>query len=207
MVPSELVGAGEYTRALRRGRHGRAVQRDGRAIGAGAAPTVVVTDVYAGDMANEASAEAGAAEQAAGRGPTGPAGVAFCRRCRIGAVDAQGLCVLCGAAQQPPTPGQRLAAAGGALLSLALSPAALAVLVVSIVVLAVATVTHYGSRAPAGVPRLPAVGPAALAGASQGDLGSLALGLLGPALVQTLVLLAIVVAVLVLRRRRARRAA
>jgi hypothetical protein len=119
----------------------------------------------------------------------------YCRSCHIGTFDAEGLCVLCGASQTPPTRRTRLAEAGGAVLSALLSPAALLVCCLGVLLVALA---RFGHQLPAGAPRLP--GAVAAGGAS-----GVALGLIGTVILQSIVLLLVVIIVLlVLRRRRER---
>jgi hypothetical protein len=132
--------------------------------------------------------------------------MAYCGRCRIGTIDAQGLCVLCGAPATPPTRRGRAAERLGGLLSALLSPAALGAAAAVGLLVAVAAVTQYGTRVPAGVPRLGALAPPTPGGAAQAaDPGGLVLRLLLPALIQALLftlLLLLVLYVLNLWRRR-----
>jgi hypothetical protein len=88
----------------------------------------------------------------------------YCARCRLGTLDAGGLCVLCGAPATPPSKRRRLAEAIGGLVAAALSPAALAIVAAAALLVSVALVTQFGAQAPAGAPRLGLPGPnAALA--------------------------------------------
>jgi hypothetical protein len=119
--------------------------------------------------------------------------VVYCARCRIGTVDEQGLCRLCGAPQRPPTRLGRLAEAGGLALNAMLQPGVLVVLAAS------------GSAPPAGIPR---VGPGALFGppaslaAVQHDPVGAVLRFLVPVLVQALLFGFLLLSVFLLLRRR-----
>ena len=73
--------------------------------------------------------------------------VTYCARCRIGTVDEQGLCSLCGAPQRPPSALGRLAEAGDAFLATLLQPAVLALLALGALLL-----LPRPSAAPASVP-------------------------------------------------------
>jgi hypothetical protein len=80
--------------------------------------------------------------------------VLYCQVCRIGTIDQQGLCRLCGAPQRPPSRLGRLAEAAGNLLNVLLQPAVLAVAGLAAVLLLAAVVQLPGVQAPAGVPRV-----------------------------------------------------
>jgi uncharacterized membrane protein YfcA len=89
----------------------------------------------------------------------------------------------------------QVAEAGGAVLSALLTPVALVVCALGVLLVAL---SRYGAQAPAGTLRLP--GSVAGGGAS-----GVAFGLIGPAILQAILLLLIVVViVLVMRRRRER---
>ncbi|CAA9275290.1 MAG: hypothetical protein AVDCRST_MAG77-3485 [uncultured Chloroflexi bacterium] len=122
-----------------------------------------------------------------------PGDMAYCRTCRIGTFDGEGLCVLCGAPQTPPTRRHRVAEAGGAVLSALLTPVALVVCGLGLLLVAL---SRYGGQAPTGTLRL----PGSAAGAS-----GVAFGLIGPVILQAIVLLLIVVVILLLMRRRGER--
>lgn len=131
--------------------------------------------------------------------------VAYCSRCRIGTIDAQGLCGLCGAPQRPPSRGSRLAEAGGALLETVLRPDFLALIAVVGIFLLAAVVIPAGSQPPAG---MPAFNPGAflspqatLAAARQDPLGAF-LRFLVPALVQGLLFGLLLLSLLMFLRRR-----
>src|SRR5262245_767910 len=79
--------------------------------------------------------------------------VVYCQVCRMGTIDEQGLCRLCGAPQRPPTGLGRLAEVGGSLLNALLQPAVLVVLGVAVAMLLAAVVTIPGAPLPAGAPR------------------------------------------------------
>ena len=126
--------------------------------------------------------------------------MSYCVRCRIGTLDAQGLCVLCGAPQTPPTARRRaLDVAGGALGAL-LNPLVVGALVFAALAVAAAVVSQGGAHAPAGVPRMGLGSPldvrAALA-TGRSDPWGTALRLLAPAMAQAL-LFALLLTVLVL---------
>jgi hypothetical protein len=131
--------------------------------------------------------------------------VVYCARCRIGTVDEQGLCRLCGAPQRPPTRLGRLAEAGGLALNAVLQPGVLVVLAVAGALLLAAVVATSGSSPPAGVPR---VGPGALLGppasltAAQHDPVGTVLRFLVPVLVQALLFGFLLLSVFLLLRRR-----
>jgi hypothetical protein len=131
--------------------------------------------------------------------------VVYCARCRIGTVDEQGLCRLCGAPQRPPTRLGRLAEAGGLALNAMLQPGVLVVLAVAGALLLAAVVAMSGSAPPAGVPR---VGPGALFGppasltAVQHDPVGAVLRFLVPVLVQALLFGFLLLSVFLLLRRR-----
>jgi hypothetical protein len=136
--------------------------------------------------------------------------VGYCARCRIGAIDEQGLCSLCGAPQRPPTRLSRLLEQGGLLLDLLLNPLSLGVLALAVVLLVTAVAAQLGAHVPAivGGPR-GAPGPfepTALLEAARADpLGALWRFLL-PAMVQALLFgLLLLLAVLLWRRRPPRR--
>jgi hypothetical protein len=130
----------------------------------------------------------------------------YCAHCRIGTIDKDGLCLLCGAPAQPPTRAGRLAEASGTALSVLLSPAVLGTALALLLVVAVATESHFGAVTPAGVPRrglgvLPNM-QAALA-LSRTDPASALVHLLLPALVQALLFgLLLLILVFVWRRLR-----
>jgi hypothetical protein len=131
--------------------------------------------------------------------------VVYCARCRIGTVDEQGLCRLCGAPQRPPTRLGRLAEAGGLALNALLQPGILVVLAVAGALLLAAVVATSGTAPPAGIPR---VGPGALLGppaslaAAQHDPVGAALRFLVPVLVQALLFGFLLLCVFLLLRRR-----
>jgi hypothetical protein len=131
--------------------------------------------------------------------------VVYCARCRIGTVDEQGLCRLCGAPQRPPTRLGRLAEAGGLALNAMLQPGVLVVLAVAGAFLLAAVVAASGSAPPAGIPR---VGPGALFGppaslaAVQHDPVGAVLRFLVPVLVQALLFGFLLLSVFLLLRRR-----
>ena len=131
--------------------------------------------------------------------------VVYCRTCRIGTVDEQGLCRLSGAPQRPPTRLGRLAEAGGSLLNTLLQPAVLGVVGVVAVILLAAVVTMPGAQAPAGLPRpgfgAPLDPQAALSQARTDPVGA-ALRFLLPALVQGLLFGLLLLGLFVLLRRR-----
>lgn len=123
--------------------------------------------------------------------------MAYCRSCRIGTIDAEGLCVLCGASQAPPTRVSRVAEASGAVVSALLSPAALVVAVLGFATIVVVAVSRYGAQGPSWGLR-----PPGIAGVAAGSGGLTVFGLLWPALIQSLILLLVVLVVLLLMRRR-----
>ncbi len=127
--------------------------------------------------------------------------MAYCQRCRIGTLDKDGLCVLCGASAKPETPVGRLAELGSALASRLLSPFTIGGLVFLALAASVASVTGYGAQAPAFARRPPSLMPGSPAALAQSDPAALMFGLFAPALFQTLLLVIIVVVVLLLMRR------
>jgi hypothetical protein len=102
-------------------------------------------------------------------------------------VDAEGLCVLCGAPARRPTFVRRAADAVGSVCSLLLIPAIVGVVVVGVVV-AVGSATHLGAQAPAGVPAVGGLGPLSPLPQGGADAGGVALRLLVGAFVQSIVL-------------------
>jgi|GEM_PF-5479650 len=132
--------------------------------------------------------------------------MAYCQRCRIGTLDQEGLCVLCGASAKPETPVRRLAELGSALVSLLLNPFTIGGLVFFALAASVASVTGYGAQAPAFARRPASLMPSSPSSLAQSDSTSLLLGLFAPALFQTVILLIIVIAAMIwMRRTRTRR--
>jgi hypothetical protein len=130
----------------------------------------------------------------------------YCARCRIGTLDAQGHCVLCGASPAPPTRRARAAEALGNALAVVLSPTVLAVVLGAGLVVAVVYVTQVGAQQGAHFPLSPArlgwIDPGALAAQSRADPGGLALRLLLSAILQSLLFGLLLLLVLYLLRRR-----
>jgi hypothetical protein len=142
--------------------------------------------------------------------------VVYCRTCRMGTIDEQGLCRLCGAPQRPPTRLGRVAEAGGNALNVLLQPAVLIVLGVAAAMLLAAVVIMPGPQVPAGMPRADfgsAFGPQSNLATARTDPAGAVVRFLIPALVQGLLffllLLGIIALVRFLRRndRRGRQAA
>jgi hypothetical protein len=136
----------------------------------------------------------------------GVTGVTYCARCRIGTVDEQGLCSLCGAPQRPPSTLARLAEAGDAILAALLQPAVLALLALGALLLLAAGVGGAGVSPPAGIPGVAPAGSlspqAILAAAREDPLGAV-LRFLIPAIVQAILFgLLLLTVVYFLRRRR-----
>ena len=131
--------------------------------------------------------------------------VVYCRTCRIGTVDEQGLCRLCGAPQRPPTRLGRLAEAGGSLLNPLLQPGVLVVVGVVVLMLLASVVTMPGAQAPAGLPR-PGFGarldPQAALALARTDPAGAAWRFILPALVQGLLFGLLLLGLFFLLRRR-----
>ncbi|HEX2517812.1 MAG TPA: hypothetical protein VH257_24120 [Chloroflexota bacterium] len=132
--------------------------------------------------------------------------VTYCARCRIGTVDEQGLCSLCGAPQRPPSALGRLAEAGDAFLATLLQPAVLALLALGALLLLAAAVSSAGVSPPAGVPGAAPAGAfspqATLAAAREDPVGAV-LRFLLPVIVQAILFgLLMLTVVFFLRRRR-----
>jgi hypothetical protein len=131
--------------------------------------------------------------------------VVYCQTCRIGTIDEQGLCRLCGAPQRPPTRLGRAAEAGGSLLNTLLQPAVLLVLGVAVALLLAAVVTRPGAPLPAGMPRAGFGGlfdPQATIAAARTDPVGAAIRFLLPALVQGLLFGLLLLGLFALLRRR-----
>jgi hypothetical protein len=128
--------------------------------------------------------------------------VAYCAHCRLGTIDDQGLCRLCGAPERPPSRLRRLLDASGGLLGALLSPG-LGALIVLVGMLLVAAVVATGRLGPAR-----ALGPGGLLrppGApvsSSGDPLAVVVQLLLPALVQALLFGLLLAGLFFLLRRR-----
>jgi hypothetical protein len=132
--------------------------------------------------------------------------MAYCARCRIGAVDERGLCALCGASSTPPTRAERVAEAGGAFLATMLSPGVAGAALFVVLVIAVAGVTRYGHVTPLAMRRLPMPDPAAVAALVRTNPAGAAVNLLLGAVIQALLFLLLVLAIFFILRRRSTRA-
>jgi hypothetical protein len=131
--------------------------------------------------------------------------MAYCGRCRIGTVGADGLCVLCGASQEPDTTRTRLAEAGGTFLSQLLSPVWLVVAMFILLVGGIGALAKRGVQGPSGMPGILGAAPIGVPDAAHATPGAVLGYLLGPAILQSIVVLIIILAiVLLLRLRRGR---
>jgi hypothetical protein len=125
--------------------------------------------------------------------------VVYCARCRLGTIDDQGLCRLCGAPQRPPTPAGRLAEAGGTLLDTLLRPGVLLVVALGLTLALGVVMVSAGRRASLlGAPS----DPWAVMAATRSDPAGVLVGLLVPALVQGLLFGLLLFALLMFTRRR-----
>jgi hypothetical protein len=132
-------------------------------------------------------------------------GVTYCARCRIGTVDEQGLCSLCGAPQRPPTALARLAEAGDALLATLLQPPVLALLALGALLLLAAGVSSAGISPPGGLPGVAPAGafsPQATLAAAREDPVGAALRFLLPAIMQAILFGLLLLALVFFMRRR-----
>ena len=129
----------------------------------------------------------------------------YCPQCRIGTLDQNGLCVLCGAPAQPATGWRRVAESGAAAVAGVFSPAVLGPALLLALLASYALLVHSGAAQ-----RLPPLGrrgalplnlPAALAAAHADPAGGL-LRLLAPALLEALIFALLLLLVLFLVRRR-----
>jgi hypothetical protein len=130
----------------------------------------------------------------------------YCSQCRIGTLDASGLCVLCGAPAQPSTGWRRVAESSAGAIAGVFSPTVLVPALLLAIVALYATVARSGVAG-----RFPAVGvrrplmldlPAAFAAVHADPAGGL-LRLLAPALLQAVIFaLLLLLALFFIRRRR-----
>jgi hypothetical protein len=127
--------------------------------------------------------------------------MAYCKVCRIGALDQEGLCHLCGAKQQAPTRSQRAAETGGAVLSALLSPMSLALMVTASVLMVVAVLVQSGTQAPAMGPRLPWSSAESVLAMSRTDPGGALLQFLLPVIIQGLLFSVLLLLGMVIWRR------
>jgi hypothetical protein len=128
----------------------------------------------------------------------------YCPQCRIGTLDQNGLCVLCGAPAQPSTGWRRVVEASVAALVGVFSPAVLgpAALVALLAIYAAVVRSGVAQRfPPVGRRLLPLDLPAALA-AVHGDPAGGLLRLLAPALLQAALFSLILILLVVFLRRR-----
>jgi hypothetical protein len=131
--------------------------------------------------------------------------MAYCGRCRIGTVGADGLCVLCGASQEPETARTRLAEAGASFLSALLGPVGLTVAALLLVAGGIGFLTQSGFHAPAGMARFPGMRGMRMPDLAHAGAGGIAAFFLGPAILQFVILLIIILAIyLFMRLRRGR---
>ena len=124
----------------------------------------------------------------------------YCERCKIGTLDADGLCVLCGAPKVPASRTRRLLAA---TLTVLTSPPALALSAVVLLLLTVLALGRYAAPSPAWGSRLallnPLTVPFALRSSPHGTLIAVVAPLIGQAIIVLVILL---ILFLIARRRR-----
>lgn len=127
--------------------------------------------------------------------------MAYCNQCRIGSLDAQGLCVLCGAEQVAPSKSQRAARAGGTLLELLLNPLLLVLLMVGGLAIVGAEITRRGVQGPALAPPAPWRNVDNVVALSRSDPAGALLQFLWPAVVQALLFSMLIILGLILWRK------
>src|SRR5688572_4010251 len=110
-------------------------------------------------------------------------GTGFCRVCKIGTLDADGLCVLCGAPSVPLSPPRRFV---GTALAVLFSPPTLALL--AVLVAGVATVALWNYLGPDRAPAVLRAGPLAGGGLSTRAIAILLLAPIFLAIVVLIVL-------------------
>lgn len=130
--------------------------------------------------------------------------MAYCAQCRIGTVDQQGLCVLCGAPAQPAKGWRRVAEAVAGRLGAAWSPVVVATVVFLVLLLTYALLVRagVGQQAALGLRALPRFGTAAALATLRADPAGGLLRLLAPAILQAIVFALVLLALFYLARRR-----
>lgn len=125
----------------------------------------------------------------------------YCARCKIGTLDADGLCVLCGAPRVPPSRARRLAAAA---LSIVTSAPAVATLVAAVLLAVVVAVGRYAAPSWSWTSRLALLNPLTVPLAARSNPHGTLIAVIAPLLGQAIILLVILLILfLIMRRRRA----
>ena len=123
----------------------------------------------------------------------------YCASCRIGTLDADGLCILCGAPQIPPSPLRRALAA---VLSGITSLPAVAALIAGLVIVLAVTVGRYVAPSPAWTRRLALLNPLTVPLAIRSNPHGTLIAVLGPLIGQFIILLVLLLILFFFVRRR-----
>ena len=123
----------------------------------------------------------------------------YCASCKIGTLDADGLCILCGAPQIPPSRVRRLLAA--ALSGITSVPAVATAIAALVIVLAV-TVGRYVAPSPTWTKRLALLNPLTVPLAVRSNPHGTLIAVLAPLIGQLIILLVLLLILFFFMRRR-----
>ena len=123
----------------------------------------------------------------------------YCARCKIGTLDADGLCILCGAPSVPPSAARRALAT---TLSAAISWPAFALAAAALVLAAAVVVGRYSAPSPSLFGRLALLNPLTVPFAARSSPHGTLITILGPLIGQAIIVLIVFILVFWLTRRR-----
>jgi hypothetical protein len=123
----------------------------------------------------------------------------YCPRCKIGTLDSDGLCVLCGAPLVPPSAARRAAAK---TLSLATSWPAFAGVGCALLLAAILVVGRYSAPSPSFFSRLALLNPLTVPLATRSSPHGTLIAVLGPLIGQAIVVFVIFLVIFWFTRRR-----
>ncbi|HEU5318154.1 MAG TPA: hypothetical protein VFX49_18725 [Chloroflexota bacterium] len=123
----------------------------------------------------------------------------FCARCKIGTLDADGLCVLCGTPGVPPSPARRALASA---LSAATSVPAFALVACALLLAAIVVVGRYSAPSPSFASRLALLNPLTVPLAARSTPHGTLVAVVGPLIGQAIIVFVILLIVFWLTRRR-----
>ena len=123
----------------------------------------------------------------------------FCGLCKIGTLDSEGLCVLCGAPKEPPSRARR--AVGNALSALTSLPALTAV-GCALLVEAMLVVGRYTAPSPSFTSRLALLNPLTVPLAARSNPHGTLIAVVGPLIGQAIIVFVIFLVLYWLTRRR-----
>jgi hypothetical protein len=131
--------------------------------------------------------------------PLSPVPPVYCAQCKIGTLDADGLCILCGAPQIPPSRPRLLLAAA---LSAVTSAPAIGVLFVALALILALNVGRYVAPSPAWNRRLALLNPLTVPFAARSTPHGTLIAVIAPLIGQFLILLVLLLLVFFFMRRR-----